>query len=285
MKPPAGKRRRPVPGFLRLSFAILGFSFFAFHLVAPAAASPRSAISEGNRLYEKGRYDEAIKHYEEAKTDLQKSPYIVYFNEAASYYKQKKYEDAVKAYDQALGSETIELDAKAQFGAGNALFRQAQRLEGGGDLQGALTNLRSSLDRYRQALQLLNRAKKAGEKLSDSRLEPDAKFNLELASRNIKRLLDKIKKEAEKQQQQKQDQKNQKQQQGDQKDKQEQKPPEKKQDGEKKEPETPQPSQAQAKQLDKKQAEQLLKDFEEKQKKRIPFVPVPQGYSPQMKEW
>jgi Ca-activated chloride channel homolog len=112
---------------------------------------------DGNRLYQEGKYDEALKRYQEAQLEDPRSREL-HYNVGSVLYKQKSFSEAQKELLHAgVSSEGVlegDLGARASYNLGNALFRQSQ--------------FKEAAEAYKQAL----------------RIEPDdvdAKVNLELS--------------------------------------------------------------------------------------------------------
>ncbi len=108
---------------------------------------------EGNRLYEKGRYQEAEKAYLEAEAKMPGRPELSY-NLGNSLIKQRKFSQALQALRQAASRGDKGLQVNSWYNTGNALF---------------------DMGSYKQAVQAYVEA---------LRLDPadrDAKHNLEIA--------------------------------------------------------------------------------------------------------
>lgn len=158
------------------------------------AASASDLVSQGNRALEEKKYDEALEAYEQAAKEAPQAP-EVFFNKGAALYQKGDFQQAADAFEQsALRSEKPELEARSKFNQGNSAFRgavgQLQR-----DPQQALEGVGRSVKLYQDALKL------------DPKLD-DARYNVEVARRTMKRILEEMQKQPQKGQQ------NQKQQQG-----------------------------------------------------------------------
>ena len=97
-------------------------------LFLPSAAwaqSGRTEVSEGNRLYEEGRYGEAHERYLEALRENPNSP-LIRFNEGNALYQTEEFQRALDAYRQSVETGDESLKAQAWYNLGNALFRQQQ---------------------------------------------------------------------------------------------------------------------------------------------------------------
>jgi len=149
------------------------------------AASPSRLVKEGNRLYRKGKYTEALKRYDKAALALPQSPRI-YFNKGDAYLAKGELEQARKLLRQAAQKTVgVKLEARAKYNLGNLAFREAVKSENTAPRE-ALSKLKKSIQLYRETLDLDPRDK-------------DAKYNIEVARLLMKKILDKLKKEKEKQ--------------------------------------------------------------------------------------
>lgn len=135
-------------------------------------------VKEGNRLYQKGNYEEALKKYTDAQIDRPESPELS-FNIADILYKQRKYNEAQQMLEKAIPQSDPQLEAKIYYNIGNCRYRQ-------GDLRG-------SLDYYKKALEL-------------NPNDEDAKYNIEFVEKKIKEMLSQVKERQENQRTQKQKQ-------------------------------------------------------------------------------
>ncbi len=90
----------------------------------------RSQVRKGNRLYERLRYDDAIKRYSRA-TELSDSCYEAKFNLGDALYKAKEYDKAGEVFG-ALAADSLRSDkdrAQALYNLGNTLFQQKKYQE------------------------------------------------------------------------------------------------------------------------------------------------------------
>lgn len=134
-------------------------------------------VKEGNRLYEKENYDEALKKYTDAQIDNPEAPEL-YFNIADILYKQRKYSEAEQMLEKAIPKADPQLEARIYYNIGNCKYRQGQ--------------LRESLDYYKKALDL-------------NPQDEDAKYNIEFVERKIKEMMSQAKETQEKANKEKQE--------------------------------------------------------------------------------
>ncbi|MEW6050579.1 MAG: tetratricopeptide repeat protein [Candidatus Zixiibacteriota bacterium] len=132
-------------------------------------------VKKGNEALKTGDSKSALDYYHDAETDIPESPELSY-NIAGALHQQKGFEEAVAEYQKALKSTDISLEAHAQYNLGNTFYRM-------GDYEKAITS-------YENALK-------------DDPRDMDAKFNLELARKQLKEQT-----KPQQQQQKQQDQQN-----------------------------------------------------------------------------
>ena len=132
-------------------------------------------IKAANRLYQEGKYDEAMNRYTDVLVELPKSP-VVQYNIGASAYKKGDYERAEEAYTKSLLADYPALEEKGHFSVGNCKYKQGERMENK-NLTGAIAHYREALESYKRAIDLNSK-------------NMDAKFNYEAVQRKIKELED-----------------------------------------------------------------------------------------------
>ena len=143
-------------------------------------ASLYDTVKKGNRLYQDGKFDEALKTYVDGQIEHADDLALKY-NIAASHYKTKNYDEAVKGYlDVAASAKDAGLQEKSLYNCGNALYQQGK--------------LEESIEYYKKALGL-------------NPDDQDAKHNLEFVQEELKKRKSEAKKTEQKQQQEQQQQK------------------------------------------------------------------------------
>jgi len=141
--------------------------------------SARVATSQGNKLYAKGNFNEAINKYDQA---LVESPEALRpkFNKANSYYRLDDLSKAIDLYREvAAESKDMSLVAGAKYNLGNSYFRQGIK-QRDSDLNKAVDGLKTAIGSWRGTLDLEPDNKKAAK-------------NIEVARLTIKDIMDQLK--------------------------------------------------------------------------------------------
>lgn len=145
----------------------------------------RKLITEGNRLYEEGNYDEALNKYREAQIERPEAGEIQY-NIGSTLYRQGAFKESAEIFPNATTTDDSRLEAHTYYNQGNAFFRQQDYPQ--------------AIEAYKQALKL-------------NPEDEDAKFNLELARKKLKEQMKPQQQQQQQQQQKEQQQQNEQQQQ------------------------------------------------------------------------
>jgi tetratricopeptide (TPR) repeat protein len=132
-----------------------------------SAASTRTILEKAQENYKAGNFAEALEIIDQATEKDPDNPYGFY-DRGNVLFRQGKYNEAVKSYEQAaLPGNDPELTARAYYNMGNAALTQA-REEKDGDKSLALLN--NSVNSYRNALRLDQSLKDAAHNLELARL-------------------------------------------------------------------------------------------------------------------
>jgi len=144
----------------------------------------QEGISKGNSSFKEGKFDKALSFYDEAKAKDPESPYI-YFNKGSTYFRMEDFEKAKEAFKNAASkTKDIKLEAKANYNLGLCSFAEAGKQ--------TESDPQKALEQYQEAISYFSRA------LEDDPSLKDAASNIEVARVVVKDLLDKIKKDQEK---------------------------------------------------------------------------------------
>ncbi len=160
---------------------------FLFPAVCLAGSRAKKEVKRGNLLYNKGKFEEALKKYEQAVADSPDLD-ITNFNLGAALYKTESYQAAARHFEKSLLTEDQSLEQKASYNTGNADYKYGISKEDT-DLAGAVGLLKKSLRRYRRAIELDPEDK-------------DAKHNYEFVKKELERLQKKLEQQPKEQQKQ-----------------------------------------------------------------------------------
>jgi tetratricopeptide (TPR) repeat protein len=144
----------------------------------PLFADVGSLMRKGNGLMRKGKYEEALKTYEQAQV-LEPDNIKIHYNMARALYKMGKFPEAISEFELGLLTRDKKFQANTFYNIGNCKFKQ-------GDLDGAI-------NAYKNALLFNNKDIKA-------------KQNLELCLKLKEERKNQPESDSTKQQQQKQEQ-------------------------------------------------------------------------------
>ena len=160
------------------------------------AASVLGSSSSALREYKAGKYDQALKEYQQLLQRRGEDPRL-HFNAGAAAYREEQFEEAAKQFDQAMTAADLKLQELAYYNQGNALYHLGERNP---DPHKKTEAWQKSLQDYESSLKL-------------NPTDADAKFNHEY----VKKKLEELKQQQQQKQQNKPDQQqNQDQQQPDQ---------------------------------------------------------------------
>jgi tetratricopeptide (TPR) repeat protein len=145
---------------------------FLLLLFLSACEPPLS--KEGRKLYQAGKFEEALNRYRQLLTQDPDSPGIN-FQAALALYKTGNYQKAAEHLTKALLTEDRELEVRAVYNYGNCKFRQAEIRQ--------KTDWAGAVDLYQTALQYYQRA------LELNKGDEDARFNVSFTEKRLNQLL------------------------------------------------------------------------------------------------
>ncbi len=163
-----------------LSISILGAVLFMYS--TGSADEIYEKNKKANNLYKLGKYDDALKIYDDALL-LAPNDNKLKANKGSTLYKKGDFDKAEEQYNSAITDSLLAKNANTHFNMGNILYRQGEKLQISGDPGKAKEKYQAALEHYIKTL--------------DGKPDDiDAKWNLQLAHARIK--------QAEQQQQQQQ---------------------------------------------------------------------------------
>ncbi len=106
-------------------------------LLLPLFADVSSLMRKGNGLMRKGKYEEALKTYEQAQV-LEPDNIKIHYNMGRALYKLGKYPEAISEFELGLLTRDKKFQANTFYNMGNCKFKQ-------GDLDGAINAYKTAL--------------------------------------------------------------------------------------------------------------------------------------------
>ena len=167
-------------------FIVLPIMFIVFAPSDSFGKSEESIVNNANKLYNEGKYGEALRGYSEAEQISPESG-VVNFNKGAALYKKYGYEKALGHFSKVLSIHNPDLEPKATYNIGNTKYKLGKSLEA--EKEGTTTNL------YKEALEYYKRTIELNQE------DQDAKFNYEFVEKELEALQDKKDKQQQNQQQ------------------------------------------------------------------------------------
>jgi tetratricopeptide (TPR) repeat protein len=166
------------------SASVLGAALFMYNNCA--ADEIYETNKKANNLYKLGKYDDALKLYDDALL-LAPDDNKLKANKGSSLYKKGDFDKAEEQYNSAIADSLLTKNANTHFNMGNILYRQGEKLQMSGDPGKAKEKYQAAFEHYIKTL-------------DGNPDDMDAKWNLQLAHARIK--------QAEQQQQQQQNKDN-----------------------------------------------------------------------------
>ena len=145
-------------------------SLLAALTLLPPSMADANDTRDGIAAYEKGDFEQALKHFTDAQLNAPDRAEMLY-NVADAYYKTGNFDAAAEHYKQVLETEDPELKRKALYNLGNAEFRRGKAREAIGHYEAAL----SIAPDDRQTKENLEFVKKALEQQKQQQSDADQK--------------------------------------------------------------------------------------------------------------
>ena len=144
------------------------------------ASTAGGIVEKGNRLYREQKYEDALKHYDQA-LSTQPDSAVINFDAGTAQYKTNEYQKANASFEKSLITQDKALEAKANYNLGNSRYMLGLTKENS-DLAGAVQLLEGTLNNYKRAMELVPK-------------DQDAKVNYEIVEKKLKELKEKLKKQ------------------------------------------------------------------------------------------
>lgn len=157
----------------------------------PFASSYAVSNRTAQKEYEKGKYEDSLKHYRELLQKKPDSP-ALQFNTGSAAYQCGEYDEALNDFQKSLKTDDLNLQEQAFYNLGNTQYRIGQRTE--------KQNPQQTIQIWQQALQSYLNA------LQLKKDDADAEFNFEYVKKKLSELEKNPPPPQQQQQQQQQDQ-------------------------------------------------------------------------------
>ncbi|WP_202796873.1 VWA domain-containing protein [Pedosphaera parvula] len=178
---PDRKRTRPEESRMRSqTSSAMPTSTVAILLLLALPLSTFASPSQAFREYQAGKYQDALKDYENSLQRKSNDPRL-HFNAGTAAYQTQQYDEATKQFNDTLNSQDIQLQQQAYYNLGNTYFRLGQSDKDEKKKQEAWEN---ALKHYESALKL-------------NQQDQDAQFNHQF----VQTQLEELKKKQQQQQQ------------------------------------------------------------------------------------
>jgi Ca-activated chloride channel homolog len=140
---------------------------------ATAKDTAKILTEEGNALYSRKAFDQALKKYDLALSEAYdyKHVSVIYFNRGTVFYMKRDYAKAIESFIKALATDDIALQAKTNYNIGNAQYRLGE-LYVDKSIDRAIEFCQQALHYYKLAIEL------------DAGL-PDAVYNYEFVKKKL----------------------------------------------------------------------------------------------------
>ncbi len=111
---------------LRKNISLYSFLLMMLLITTRSFASVASDVNKANDLYKRGKFDDSIKGYQQALSQDESSP-IINYNLGTALYKSGDYDEAQGFLDKATKDKNIHIRSKAEYNLGNDFYKQGMR--------------------------------------------------------------------------------------------------------------------------------------------------------------
>ena len=168
----------------------LALSALAFLAPGVAWASEAAQVNQANRLFQQGKFTDAVEKYQAALQDGKNASPLLEYNLGTGLYKKGDYTASIEHLGKALDPKAAQLQPLALYNLGDAFYKRGISQEDK-NIDGAIADLQQSISNFEQVLKI------------DAK-DGDAQYNKKFVEKELQRL--KKKKEQQQQQQQNEEQ-------------------------------------------------------------------------------
>ena len=133
-----------------------------------------SKNNKANKLYKQGKYEDALRMYNDLQVRAPQEPGVK-INAGSALYKLGAYDKAAEAYSNAGAIKNKHTQADVYYNLANTQFKQAQQMADTGNQEGSMEVYKSALDNYSRAIDA-------------DPADKDAKWNAQVTAGRIKEL-------------------------------------------------------------------------------------------------
>lgn len=124
-----------------------------FPFITGIAGSLRTGVKEANKFYESKNYEEALKKFMDLEVE-HPGDALLNYDIGNTLYQQKRYDEAIEHYQKAILNGAPELRAQASYNIGDSYYRKGMQSESAGKLGEAIDFMKKGVEEYKSSLKI-----------------------------------------------------------------------------------------------------------------------------------